>query len=380
VSVVGWRLEQPAEGLMVASFARGVLARLGGDRALSVAIDEGTGDALWQAGDRDAALASYRRALDGATALHGPQSNIVARLRSSVGWVLMEQGHLEEARREYEASRTIRERNLGESHPSLAETWNELGSLASQRGEYAQSVQAYARSRAIYEQALGPKAFRVARALLNQAEDQVAGGYLEDAERALADVAARLDRNAEVPPSWRMQSDRVAAQAHSARGKHAEALAEASRAFQLAEQHLGPEHPETAGCVLVLGRVQLRAGRAADAAATLERYRALADKLKLPQGRDSVDSLLRLSAARRALGQPAVALVHLEEAARQLEAVEGNELLRAEVRLALADALWDARAQRPRAQALAARALDGFRAQGHADGAERARSWLERHP
>ncbi|MEW5743385.1 MAG: tetratricopeptide repeat protein [Myxococcota bacterium] len=379
VSLVGWRLERPAEGLVLASLASGVLARQGGDRTVEVALDEARGDAQWQGGDRAAALASYRRALAGAIALQGPTSNDVARLHSSVGWVLMEQGHLTEARREYEASRAIRERNQGSEHPSLGATWNELGSLASQEGDYARSVAAYERAREINELALGPRAFRVTRALLNTAEDLAASGKAAEAEAALTRAVDNLAHEASPPPSGHMQVARIRAQLAVLRKKPADAVAEARRAVQIAEQQYGAEHPDTAVCLLGLGRTLVAVGRPAEALAALQRFQAMAEKLELTGGRDAVESHRQLAAALVALGRPEEALPVLERALDRLQTVEANHTLRAEVRLALANALWATKGDQARARELAEEAAQGFTFSQHADGQKRALAWLEAH-
>ncbi|GMU58770.1 MAG: hypothetical protein AMXMBFR34_05330 [Myxococcaceae bacterium] len=379
VSLVGWRLERPPEGLVLASLAAGVLAHQGGERSVEVALDEARGDAQWQAGERAAALASYQRALAGALSLQGPSSNDVARLHSSVGWVLMEQGHLEQARREFEASRGIRERNQGSEHPSLGGTWNELGSLASQEGDYARAVAAYERSREIHEQALGPRAFPVTRALLNTAEDLISGGRAAEAEPFLARAAENLAAEASPPPSGRLQLARIRGMLALARGRTLEAVAESRHALQIAEQQYGAEHPDTAACLVPLGRALVASSKPLEALATFERYRAMTEKLGLTGGRDSAEVLRLTAAALTALGRAREALPVLERALERLETIEGNQVLRAEVRLALAHAVWTTGGEQPRARSLAEEAEQTFKFAAHAEGQRRARAWLDAH-
>ena len=380
VSLVGWRLERPSEGLLLASLARGVLARMGGDRLVEVALDEAQGDAWWQAGDRAAALGSYRRALDGAIALRGPASNEVARLRSSVGWVLMEQGHLAEARREYEASRVIRERNLGHDHPSLGATWNELGSLASQQGDYASAVAAFERSRVIYQQNLGPAAYQVTREWLNASEDLAADGRVDEAAAALAQARESLAAQPNPAPSARMQFARIQSRVALAQGRHADALAAAREALSMAEQQYGAEHPDSGGCLLALGRALQGAGRASEAFAAFERSRALAERLELAGTRDHAELLLRSGVVLLALRRPGEAVDRFERALREFEALGGNEPLRAEATLGLAEALWTSGADRRRARGLAEDAQRRFVALAREADRRRADAWLAAHP
>lgn len=379
VSLVGWRLERPEAGLTLAALARGVLNRLGGDRAVAIVLDEGMGDAQWQGGDRDAALASYRRALEGAMALQGPSSADVARLRSSVGWVLMEQGHLSEARREYEASRNIREKNLGADHPSLGATWNELGSLAQQLGDTAGAVAAFQRGLRVNEQNLEPGAFRITRATLNIAEALSDDGRAEEASPLVARARKDLAQEANPPPSGRMQLARIEARVALARGDGPGALLRAREAVQIAEQSFGAEHPDTAACLLVLAEAQAATGRPAEGLASAERHLALARKLKLERTRGYADGLWRTARLLLALKRPAEAVLRLDEAQDVLSHVEGNEALRAEVQLALADATWGAGGDREHARALALEAERQFATLGRDAARERAQAWVAAH-
>src|SRR5205814_544791 len=98
VSLVGWHLERPPQGRALAAIAQGKLERLGGDERIAARLAEGIGDAEWQAGNRVAALTAYRDALTRFSALEGTDGLDVARLHSSLGWVLTEQGALSDAR------------------------------------------------------------------------------------------------------------------------------------------------------------------------------------------------------------------------------------------------------------------------------------------
>ncbi len=86
-SVVGWRLERPAEALALANVARGLLARVPKDVRLEALLDEAEGDARWVAADNTASLAAYQRALDGLLTLHIADDADVSRVRGAIAWL-----------------------------------------------------------------------------------------------------------------------------------------------------------------------------------------------------------------------------------------------------------------------------------------------------
>lgn len=135
------------------------------------------------------------------------------------------------------------------------------GSLASQEGDFAAAVEAYRRSHVIYEQALGPRAFQVTRALLNTAEDLALGGRADEAAATLARGAANLAAEASPPPSGRMQLARIRARVALAKPNALEALTYANEAVQIAEQQYGARHPDTATCLVVRAEAQAAASR-----------------------------------------------------------------------------------------------------------------------
>ncbi len=380
VSLVGWRLERPSDGLMLEPVVRGVIARLGADRQLAALLDEGLGDAQWQAGDRPAALESYQRALLATLALQGPDSADVARLHSSVGWVLMELGRTRDARSHYEQSREIRERLLGADHPSLTYTWNELGHLAEERGEPDEAVRCFERSRAIGQQAFLTDSSSILRQTVNLA------GALARAERfseaaPLLDIAEKVFDQPQSEPfiAARVEFQATRAQVLLGQQRASEAVQSARVAQQLGTSAFGAEHPQTLVALPVLAAALEATGKPAEAVATLDEYLAASTKKGACETADCAAAWVHGGRALLALRRKPEALARLEKGLALLGTVEGNERLKAESRLALADALWATGGDRTRARALAEKARAGFESLRRSGDVQAAEAWLAAH-
>jgi eukaryotic-like serine/threonine-protein kinase len=379
VSLVGWRLERPAEGLTLAAVARGILERLGGDAAIEARLAEGIGDAQWQSGDRAASLVSYRKAHDLLLALNGVDNLDVARLKSSIGWVLNEQGENDEARGFLEASRGARERMLGPDHPTLSETWNELGTLNMQGGTPDEAARCFLKALEIQKLNLAADAFPLTRAMLNLGSAHLAAGRVDEAATYLERAKANLDKTPDAPASWLTQYMRVMSRVHSARGKHLEAVKLIDETVRTARASFGVDHPSTADAVLAQAEVLLAAGKFKDALAAADAFIGVAAKINAEKTPDHANALRFAGRALVELKRPKEAAERLEKALQVAGKLPGHQVLKAELQLQLAQALWDAGEERTRAQALAAAALALFDSAQRAEGSRRAKAWVEAH-
>ena len=91
-----------------------------------------------------------------------------------------------------------------------------------------------------------------------------------------------------------------------------------------------------------------------------------------------MDALSGLGQAHLGLGQHLLARERLERALKLAETHEGDRVTLADVRLELAEALWHAAADRPRARVLAREARDGYLRLGKRGerGVKKARDWI----
>jgi eukaryotic-like serine/threonine-protein kinase len=379
VSMVGWRLEKPAEGLMLGGLARGLLARAGGDPVLGARIDEGEGDAQWQAGNRPASLVSYKKAHDALLEAQGEKSLDVARLKSSIGWVEFEQGKFTEARAKLSESRAIRESMLGPDHPVLAETWNELGNLAQLAGEYDEAVRCFLRALEIRQATLDADASPFTRMLLNVADAYADGGKAKESWSYVVRAKANLAKMPTVAPTWSTQALRVEARVVAAQGKLPEALKLAEEAVRVSKTQLGAAHPETAVALRAQALVMMEAGKSKDALAVLDEYLQVVAKLGPNEGADEPMGHVYAARALIKLKQPAEAVLRIEKALKLLAGMTGHKPLKAEAQLTLADALWTVGEEKPRARELGAAAQALFESVDRLDDAQRAKAWVEAH-
>ncbi len=373
-SIVGWRLELPAEGLVLVNVGRGLVPRVG-DPTLEALLHEGEADALWQRGARTEALAAYRLALPLFQREEGPAGLDVARVHSSIGWVLMEEGHFSEARAAYEQSRRSREALLGADHPALAPTWNELGNLAEFLGDLPAAASAMRRGSEMRAKKRGALTEETRRAQLNLVRVLTAQGLLDEAATLLGNIESGLTEGS--LRSTHLGVVEARSRVLLAQGRAPEAEAIARRGLAEVKQLLGDEHPSTLAMALELHRAlvaQERAGEGLDLALHMldveERRRRFASP-------DFVRFLNAVVESRLAL-RSAEALATSERAATAVLAIEGNAKLKAQTHLLLAKARWSARQQK---EALdAARAAAGFADQSGSDPmrAEVA-AWLATH-
>ncbi|MDP3235460.1 MAG: protein kinase [Myxococcales bacterium] len=356
-SVVGWRLELPAEALALVNVGRGLVPRVS-DPLLEALLHEGEADALWQRGSRHEALAAYRLALGLFEREEGTAGLDVARVHSSIGWVLMEEGHFSQARAAYEQSRRSREALLGADHPALAPTWNELGNLAEFLGDLPAAASAMRRGCELRTRKRGATTEETRRAQLNLVRVLTAQGLLDEAAALLENLESGLtdhDLRSTHLLVVEARSRLLLAQGHA---QEAEAMARRG----LAESKLlkGDDHPATMAMGYQLHRALLAQARAGEALDLSLHWVAAQEARHRVDSPDFVNALNAVVQSRLAAGSTE-AVATSERAAAAVLAIEGNAKLKAETHLLLAKARWSATQQK---EALdAAQAAAGFAAQ-----------------
>jgi serine/threonine protein kinase len=322
-SVTGWRLDEPRVGLAWVVMGRGLVARVD-DPMLAALLDEGEGDARWRLGD-PASLDAYRRALALFERAQGPEGVDVARMHSSIGWLLMERGALTEARDAFERSRRTREALLGADHPALGSTWNELAELARRLDDREGAVEASRRALQLRQATRGIDEQVPARASVNLARALLVAGRLDEAEEHLNVGVAVLDRSR---PLNRAALERTTSELLFQRGDLAGAAAAARRALEG-----GYDEPtyiaELEGW---LGHILAAAGDARGARVVLSRGVETYERLS-PGSTES--GLLAFDLARvvEQLEPPAAARPVAERALEKAVGLEGNARLKARAAL-----------------------------------------------
>jgi tetratricopeptide (TPR) repeat protein len=168
------------------------------------------------------------------------------------------------------------ERRYGAQHPRAGSSWNNLAIVHNRLGEYAEAVALWERALAIDEATHGPASREIVGKLRNlgNAKGNL-GRHAESRallERALTIVEALSDRpTREVADIHDMLAKRTLAQ-----GEIETSLHHGDEAVRIAEQVLGPDHPDMAMKRWSQALAYAGAGRHADALAGLERALAIA--------------------------------------------------------------------------------------------------------
>ena len=183
-------------------------------------------------------------------------------------WATLEtaEGDYPAAEIHYRRSLELFERGLGDSHPNVAATLNNLGQNLYRQANYAEAAQMLERALNIFDpNDAGRVSTMVNLGLVWQAlqENQKAQAWLEEALR--------------LSVAWLGEDDlEVAfccytlAEVLQALGQHDEAKAMAKRALDIREKRLGGLHPETAASQAQLGRLLIGGGRSAEAIPVVE--------------------------------------------------------------------------------------------------------------
>jgi tetratricopeptide (TPR) repeat protein len=157
----------------------------------------------------------------------------LAFLAEKAAQYLRESGQYNEAEWCYGKALSIQEQLLGQAHPRVAATLNNLAVLYREQGRYAEAESCFHRALHIYEQALGPDHPEVATVLNN------------------------------VTLIYGIQ------------GRYAEAESHFHRALHIYEQALGPDHPQVASTLNNLANLYYKQGRYAQAEPMYQRARCI---------------------------------------------------------------------------------------------------------
>lgn len=302
------RLGRSAEAMAAFERAQAMFERSGPEGReglVSVLHNRGwVADAL---GDRTAALAWYRQAIDAKAALLGADHPSTINTRTALAITLTALDRLEEAEAELLALLPDTARRMGERSSFYYRLWNEIGSVRHSRGHYADAAEGYQRSLAIALDAEGgvlnagtaqtvnnlasldeergdlaaaERGYReslairlqtqaedspiVARARHNLARVLLRQGRL--AEAALLALAARAARDAALPPQAfeRLASQGLVAEILFEQGDRAGAVRE-TQALAAALPSAQATVRQRAGLHRVLARLHARTGDAAEA-------------------------------------------------------------------------------------------------------------------
>jgi tetratricopeptide (TPR) repeat protein/tRNA A-37 threonylcarbamoyl transferase component Bud32 len=335
-------------------------------------------------GRYDDAEAEYRRAIDLATNVQGPEHPSVQALRHNLAETLDRSGRLEEAETEYRRVLASVTRALGKDHPNVAMTQAMLGNVLMKQGRYEEAETVFRSALEIGQDAYGP---------VHQFVGEAKGGLgLIYFRTSRYDEAERLLRAAiEVqetvlgpnhPDSLRQRTS--LASVLFARGELDEAEAEHRRVLAAKESMLPAGHPSVGNSHQNLANVLWNLERYEEAEAEFKAALKIWEGSLDPDHPNNATARTNLAKMFLELDRPHDALPYAEAAWERRQADDVPAEWRGDAAFALARSLWqtgDDRARRRRARALAEQARAEYESVGElrAPEVEDVRTWLRTH-
>ncbi|WP_123784021.1 serine/threonine-protein kinase [Corallococcus macrosporus] len=316
----------------------------------------------------DQARASIQRA--------GGASELEALLQTSLGRNAFLRGQYTQAAEAFGRSAALREKELGPEHLLTLESLRNQAAALSRTPETEHAMALLRRVLETTERVLGPDHPQTAMAANAMGYHLVIVRRFEEAipylQRAIRLEEQSLGRDS-ATLSYPLNN---LAEALEALGRHAESRPLRERALAVDLKAFGPEHPETATDLALLGALALREGKARDAADYARRSIAAYEAFQKDHP-DVAAPLTTLGQALHALGRSREARPLLERALALRTTHPGPAEDLASTRFALAQAL--VKQDGPRARGLATQALRFYTAEEpvYATEASHVRDWLQ---
>ncbi|MEA5519009.1 CHAT domain-containing tetratricopeptide repeat protein [Limnoraphis robusta] len=194
------------------------------------------------------------------------------------GYQLYQQGKYNEAIPLAERVLEIRERLLGENHPHVATSLNDLALLYSDQGRYDEAEPLYQRSLAIWEKALGENHPHVANSLNNLASLYSYQGRYDQAEPLIQRSLAIVEKALSTEHPDVASSLNNLALLYKSQGRYAEAEPLYQRSLAIYEKALSTEHPSVANSLNNLASLYFSQGRYNEAEPLYQRSLAIDEK------------------------------------------------------------------------------------------------------
>jgi tetratricopeptide (TPR) repeat protein len=220
-------------------------------------------------GEHEAGIASYREVIERWRALYGPDSPDEAIAWHNLATGLDLAGERDEALAAYRRALAIREARLGESTATAFSS--ELVAMALHtRGRWSEALEAHDQAIRAYRAHLAPDDRQLIRTRGNRAETLGFLGRFDEAARAYDEILAELARIGPKAPDLPVMLH-GRGELERRRGRCPDAVRDFARAIALGEELEGPGAPSLLHPLIGSARCLLRAGRLDDAAARAER-------------------------------------------------------------------------------------------------------------
>ena len=170
----------------------------------------------------------------------------IANLYNEIGLVYYKQGDYEKALEYYRKALVIKEKQLGNNHPSTSITYNNIGLVYKKQGDYKKALEYYRKALAIREKVLGKEHPDTATTYNN-----IGGVYYKqgDYEKMMEyykkSLAIREKVLVKEHPSTATTHSNIG-EVYRKQGDYEEALNHHRKALAIREKVLGKEHPSTA--------------------------------------------------------------------------------------------------------------------------------------
>ncbi|WP_375766873.1 tetratricopeptide repeat protein [Archangium gephyra] len=353
VRVTGEQLEQYDMAGRWRERAEAAIERLGGNEVLRAQLLTYSATTLYAQGRYAEAAEQQEAALVRLEKAFGPDSLEAADVRQDLGSARLAQGRVDEGLAHLRRVVELRRAALGEEHPDVARARLALGEAHWQERDAAEAERLSRGALESLERSLGPEHPSVGDALNLLALALQSQKRLDEA-LLLFERALRLVEKTEGPDSTGAAAiEHNLAAVLSQQGRLDEAVVRFQEVLARKEKKLGPGHPQLVPVLRFLGNTLRKQQRHGEALVHLER----AVTLQVSQPDDALSGWtgvhLDLGRALLEADKPRDALVPLEKALAGWERAHPTPVERANTRLLLARALWEARSDRTRALRLA---------------------------
>jgi len=271
IVLLGHSMAHHQEGLEVARLARAALTRWGRGGAGEAVVLHNTAVVMRDSGDADGALELFQHARELAERDPSPIVD-VPNIVNAIAGIQFGRGELDKARAGFEEVLRRQTATLGEWHPAVATTLNNLGSVAALKGDYPAASSYFQRALALRENALGPDHPELLTPLYNL-------GLLGNLMGQPAAARAHLERALAISEKAYGRESEQSALYLAALAEHlidapdgaAEALDYAQRALAIHERSATDDTPDSAWLLSIAGRAYRVTGHAEKAWPLVER-------------------------------------------------------------------------------------------------------------
>ncbi len=353
MEVVGVRRSRDHDSRQWARQAEAVWRRLGQPLVLEAALRASLGALHTRFGRYEDALTELRRAI---ALVDQPDDPRLAMYQRFLGNLHYRLGALDQAAQAYARAVALGEQSLGRDHPDIARSLGNLGEIYREHGQEVAAEAAFRRAIAIVEHAFGPDHPDLGPPYNGLGSLAYRRGDLAMAAEHFRRVRELLVRSygPDHPDLGAVTNNLAEVLLHQGAVDEARQLAE--QALVILERALGTEHDVLADTLSNLARAYTLQGAFVEAAEHFTRAIAVFERSHGPKFAALVKPLTGLGQLALARGRPAEGVAPLERAL-DLDGVHDPVSL-AEVRLALAQALWDSKQDPTRAHGLVLRVRD----------------------